>query len=78
MKLTFKIWRQEGPNTKGMLKDYEIADLTEDMSFLEALDHLNEIFKEGTGADKQLQVYEQTGDLKAVVDLIHSSFLESC
>ena len=42
MKVTFKIWKQEGPNTKGSLKSYEVSDLTEDMSFLEALDHLNE------------------------------------
>ena len=43
MKVTFKIWRQEGPNTKGSIKDYEVDGLTEEMSFLEALDHLNEL-----------------------------------
>ncbi len=42
MKVTFKIWRQENPNTKGSLKTYETDGLLEDMSFLEALDHLNE------------------------------------
>lgn len=43
MKITFKIWRQESPNDKGSLKEYVVDNLTEDMSFLEALDHLNEI-----------------------------------
>lgn len=43
MKVTFRIWRQDGPNAKGAFKDYEVSDLTEDMSLLEALDHLNEI-----------------------------------
>ena len=43
MKVTFKIWRQEGPNAKGGIKDYDVADLNEEMSFLEALDHLNEM-----------------------------------
>jgi len=43
MKVTFKIWRQEGPQDKGGIKDYEVDGLTEDMSFLEALDHLNEL-----------------------------------
>ena len=43
MRVTFKIWRQESPQTKGKLKEYEVDDLTEDMSFLEALDHLNEL-----------------------------------
>jgi len=42
MKVTFKIWRQDGPEKKGGLKTYEVDGLTEDMSFLEALDHLNE------------------------------------
>jgi succinate dehydrogenase / fumarate reductase iron-sulfur subunit len=43
MKVTFKIWRQDGPSKKGKIKDYEVDGLTEDMSFLEALDHLNEL-----------------------------------
>ncbi|MEM9858540.1 MAG: succinate dehydrogenase/fumarate reductase iron-sulfur subunit [Bacteroidota bacterium] len=42
MKITFRIWRQSDPQEKGELKDYEVDGLTEDMSFLEALDHLNE------------------------------------
>lgn len=42
MKVTFKIWRQEGANSKGELHSYGVDGLTEDMSFLEALDHLNE------------------------------------
>ncbi|WP_340200311.1 succinate dehydrogenase/fumarate reductase iron-sulfur subunit [Ascidiimonas sp. W6] len=43
MKVTFKIWRQEDSTKKGTIKDYEVDGLTEDMSFLEALDHLNEL-----------------------------------
>lgn len=42
MKITFRIWRQELPSTKGEFIDYPVDGLTEDMSFLEALDHLNE------------------------------------
>ena len=42
MKVTFKIWRQNGPDSKGELNSYLVDNLTEDMSFLEALDHLNE------------------------------------
>ena len=42
MKITFKIWRQEHSNSKGSLKTYDIDGLTEEMSFLEALDYLNE------------------------------------
>lgn len=43
MKVTFKIWRQSGPTQPGSLREYQIENLMEDMSFLEALDHLNEI-----------------------------------
>ena len=42
MKLTLKIWRQDGPQDKGGLKTYELTDVSEDMSFLEMLDLLNE------------------------------------
>lgn len=43
MKVTFKIWRQEGPEAKGKICNYEVDGLNEDMSFLEALDYLNEL-----------------------------------
>lgn len=42
MNVTFKIWRQDNPNASGDFKTYSVEGLTEDMSFLEALDHLNE------------------------------------
>ncbi len=42
MKVTFKIWRQESSASTGALKTYETDGLNEEMSFLEALDHLNE------------------------------------
>jgi succinate dehydrogenase / fumarate reductase iron-sulfur subunit len=42
MKVTFRIWRQESPDDRGRFRTYEVEDLNEDMSFLEALDHLNE------------------------------------
>ena len=42
MKVIFQIWRQNAANDKGGFKDYEVDGLNADMSFLEALDHLNE------------------------------------
>ena len=42
MKLKLRIWRQAGPNATGGLKDYDIDGVSEDMSFLEMLDLLNE------------------------------------
>ena len=42
MKLHLKIWRQPNPNAKGKMVDYEVDELSPDMSFLEMLDQLNE------------------------------------
>lgn len=42
MKIKFKIWRQASANKQGEFKQYAMEDLHEDMSLLEALDHLNE------------------------------------
>jgi len=42
MNLTLKIWRQKGPEDKGRMVDYKVADISEHMSFLEMMDVLNE------------------------------------
>lgn len=41
MKLTLQIWRQNGPQDKGKLENYQV-EATEEMSFLEMLDVLNQ------------------------------------
>jgi succinate dehydrogenase / fumarate reductase iron-sulfur subunit len=40
--LHLKIWRQSGPEDKGHFEDYQLDDISPDMSFLEMLDVLNE------------------------------------
>lgn len=42
MKIHLKIWRQKSPQDNGSLVSYTVDDITEDMSFLEMLDRLNE------------------------------------
>jgi succinate dehydrogenase / fumarate reductase iron-sulfur subunit len=42
MRLTLKIWRQEGPSAPGRLVRYEVRDARPEMSFLDLLDQLNE------------------------------------
>jgi succinate dehydrogenase / fumarate reductase, iron-sulfur subunit len=42
MKLTLKIWRQNNTQSKGELKTYQVDNITDDMSFLEMIDVLNE------------------------------------
>ena len=42
MKLNLKVWRQRNPQTEGELVDYHLDDVSEDSSFLEMIDVLNE------------------------------------
>jgi succinate dehydrogenase / fumarate reductase iron-sulfur subunit len=42
MNLKLRIWRQLKRETPGEFKDYEVKDITPDLSFLEMLDTLNE------------------------------------
>ena len=42
MDLTLKVWRQAGPTTPGQMETYDAKGISEDMSFLEMLDLVNE------------------------------------
>jgi len=42
MKLTLKVWRQSGPEKTGFFETHELDGVSEDSSFLEMLDQLNE------------------------------------
>ena len=42
MKVTLKIWRQSDSRSKGAFEIYPVENITEDMSFFEMLDMLNE------------------------------------
>jgi len=42
MNFTLKIWRQDSPKDKGKFVTYNITNISEDCSFLEMLDQLNE------------------------------------
>jgi succinate dehydrogenase / fumarate reductase, iron-sulfur subunit len=40
--VTLRVWRQEGPDQPGELKTYEMSGVSDEMSFLEMLDILND------------------------------------
>jgi succinate dehydrogenase / fumarate reductase iron-sulfur subunit len=42
MRVTLRVWRQAGPGAPGKLVNYDVPDVSPDMSFLEMLDVLNE------------------------------------
>ena len=45
-----------------------VDDVVDDLGSRDACEYVNTILAEGTSADRQLEVYRRTGDLKAVVD----------
>lgn len=53
-----------------------IDDVTSPLGIKNAISHVHKMLEQGTGADRQLKVYEQTNNLADVVDYIHSQFLE--
>ena len=44
-----------------------VDDVVDELGSRKALEYVHTIIAEGTSADRQLQVYRQTGDLRAVV-----------
>ncbi len=42
MNITLKVWRQKNSKSEGKLESYEVKGVSEDMSFLEMIDVLNE------------------------------------
>lgn len=64
-------------NTRVLI--YELLDFIDDVTgplgIRNAVSNVNKMMEEGTGADRQLKVYEQTNSLPAVVDYIHEQFL---
>ena len=42
LNLTLRVWRQDGPATAGRFETYELQGISDEASFLEMLDILNE------------------------------------
>jgi carboxylate-amine ligase len=47
-----------------------VDDVVDDLGSRRAMETVHHILRNGTGADRQLAVYEQTNDLRAVVDFL--------
>lgn len=58
---------------------YELLDFVDDvvdeLGSRHMIDNVAKMFETGTGADRQLDVYQQTNSLVSVVDYIHEQFL---
>ena len=52
-----------------------VDDVLDDLGSRHAVRYVSKMMENGTGADRQLKVYEETNSLVSVVDYIHGSFL---
>lgn len=69
--------KEEEVNTRVLI--YELLDFIDDvvdqLGSRHAINYVNKMLEHGTGADRQLKVFEQTNKLGSVVDYIHDQFL---
>jgi carboxylate-amine ligase len=47
-----------------------VDDVVEELDSREELNYIHKMLETGSGADRQLRVFQETGDLKKVVDYI--------
>jgi len=52
-----------------------VDDVVDELGSRHAVEYVLKMLEAGTGADRQLQVYEETDSLVSVVDFIHDQFL---
>lgn len=52
-----------------------VDDVVDGLGSRRAIDYVGNMLSNGTGADRQLEVFEETKSLTAVVDYIHAQFL---
>ncbi len=64
--------KEEEVAERDLLLEYlELIDpVVDELGSREEIDYIHQMLKMGTGADRQLQVFQETGDLKKVVDYI--------
>jgi glutamate---cysteine ligase / carboxylate-amine ligase len=69
--------KEEEVNTRVLI--YELLDFIDDvvdpLGCREAAHYAEHLLETGTGADRQLKIYAETGNLHDVVDYIHGQFL---
>ncbi len=69
--------KEEEVNTRVLI--YELLDfvddVVDDLGSRHAIKYVHQILENGTGADRQLKVYEQANNMADVVDYLHNQFL---
>jgi carboxylate-amine ligase len=54
-----------------------VDDVLDDLDSRKEVEHIHTILERGTSADEQLQVFRETGDLRAVVDRLMERTMEN-
>src|SRR6202451_3875658 len=64
--------KQKEVPARDLIREYLdfIDDVVDELDSREELNYIHEMLERGSGADRQLRVYAETGDLKKVVDYI--------
>jgi len=72
--------KQQEVDTKALIRELLefIDDVVDELGSRYAIRHVYKILENGTGADRQLAVFEQTGSLQKVVDYITRQTLSGC
>lgn len=69
--------KEEEVNTRVLI--YELLDFVDDvvdsLGSRHALSYVHKMLEAGTGADRQLKIYDETKNLRSVVDYLHDQFL---
>lgn len=69
--------KEEEVNTRVLI--YELLDFIDDvvdqLGSRHAIAYVTKMLEEGTGADRQIKVFQQNNNLTSVVDYINSQFL---
>jgi glutamate---cysteine ligase / carboxylate-amine ligase len=69
--------KEEEVNTRVLI--YELLDFVDDvvdeLGSRHAVNYISTMMEQGTGADRQLKVFEESGSLVSVMDYIHGQFL---
>jgi carboxylate-amine ligase len=69
--------RETEVETKGLLDELLqfVSTEVDELGSRQEMAHIERIMREGTGADRQLAVYERTNDMRAVVDqIVHETY----
>src|SRR5215472_14189135 len=64
--------KQKEVPVRDLLNEYLefVDDVVDELDSREEINYIHEILEKGTGADRQLRVFQETGELKKVVDYI--------